>query len=94
MTTPAFIQLKEQQNFWKSSNETFLTHPPYSPDLVPSDFYLFPYMKRWLAYQRFASDEELQNAVTGTILRDVFLSVLPKAALMAGGTRFNPITTN
>ncbi|KAG8278147.1 hypothetical protein J6590_027403 [Homalodisca vitripennis] len=57
------ILLKEQQNFWKSSNGTFLTHPPYSPDLAPSDFYLFPYMKRWLASQRSASDEELQNAV-------------------------------
>ncbi|KAG8265530.1 hypothetical protein J6590_092851 [Homalodisca vitripennis] len=64
MTTPALIQLKEQQNFWKSSNGTFLTNTPYSPDLAPSDFHLFPYMKRWLASQRFASDEQLQNAVT------------------------------
>lgn len=40
-------------------------HPPYSPDLAPSDFHLFPNMKRWLASQRFANDEELQNAVNG-----------------------------
>lgn len=40
-------------------------HPPYSPDLAPSDFHLFPYMKRWLASRRFANDGELQNAVTG-----------------------------
>lgn len=40
-------------------------HPPYSPDLAPSDFHLFPYMKRWLASQRFTSDVALQNAVTG-----------------------------
>jgi [histone H3]-lysine36 N-dimethyltransferase SETMAR len=31
-------------------------HPPYSPDLAPSDFYLFPNLKKWLAGQRFISD--------------------------------------
>jgi len=25
-----------------------LQHPPYSPDLVPSDFFLFPNLKKWL----------------------------------------------
>ena len=25
-----------------------LSHPPYSPDLAPSDYYLFPNLKRWL----------------------------------------------
>jgi histone-lysine N-methyltransferase SETMAR len=28
-------------------------HPPYSPDLVPSDFYLFGYVKRCLARLSF-----------------------------------------
>ena len=31
-------------------------HPPYSPDLVPSDFFLFPKMKEHLAGKRFAND--------------------------------------
>jgi histone-lysine N-methyltransferase SETMAR len=30
-----------------------LEHPPYSPDLAPSDFYLFPKLKLFLAGQRF-----------------------------------------
>jgi len=30
-----------------------LKHPPYSPDLAPSDFYLFPKLKIFLAGQRF-----------------------------------------
>lgn len=40
-------------------------HPPYSPDLAPSDYHLFPHMKKWLGSQHFDDDEDLQNAVTG-----------------------------
>jgi histone-lysine N-methyltransferase SETMAR len=32
-------------------------HPPYSPDLAPSDFYLFPKFKLFLA-GRFSSNQE------------------------------------
>ncbi|GBM15856.1 Histone-lysine N-methyltransferase SETMAR [Araneus ventricosus] len=39
-------------------------HPPYSPDLAPSDFHLFTAMKKWLGGQHFADDEELKNTVT------------------------------
>jgi len=38
-------------------------HPPYSPDLAPSDFYLFLKMKGHLAGKRLADDEDLQHAV-------------------------------
>lgn len=38
-------------------------HPPYSPDLAPCDFHLFPKLKNYLAGQRFADDEEVQNCV-------------------------------
>ena len=31
----------------------------YSPDLAPSDYYLFPNLKKWLAGQRFYSNEEV-----------------------------------
>lgn len=36
-----------------------VSHPPYSPDLAPSDYYLFPNMKKWLAGKRFYSNEEV-----------------------------------
>lgn len=36
-----------------------LPHPPYSPDLAPCDFYLFPNLKTWLAGKRFGSNEEV-----------------------------------
>lgn len=36
-----------------------LPHPPYSPDLAPSDYWLFPNLKRWLQGKRFSSNEEV-----------------------------------
>jgi histone-lysine N-methyltransferase SETMAR len=42
-----------------------LEHPPYSPDLAPSDFSLFPKLKLFLAGQRFSSNQEATAAVEG-----------------------------
>ena len=36
-----------------------LPHPPHSPDLAPSDYFLFPNMKTWLGGGRFSSKEEI-----------------------------------
>jgi len=36
-----------------------LSHPPYSPDLTPSDFYLFRHLKQHLRGTRFFDDDEL-----------------------------------
>ena len=36
---------------------------PYSPDLAPSNFFLFPKMKERLAGKRFTNDEDLTDAV-------------------------------
>jgi hypothetical protein len=38
-------------------------HPPYSPDLAPSDYDLFTYLKKWLLSQRFNSNEEVMEGV-------------------------------
>ena len=35
-----------------------LHHPPYSPDLAPSDFYLFPKLKEFMKGRKFANDED------------------------------------
>ena len=42
-----------------------LEHPPYSPDLAPSDFYLFQKLKLFLAGQRFSSNQEVTAAAEG-----------------------------
>jgi len=40
-----------------------LSHPPYSPDLAPSDFHFFPHLKR----THFTADDEVKQAVTSWI---------------------------
>jgi len=42
-----------------------LEHPPYSPDLAPSDFYLFPKLKLFPAGQCFSLNQEMTAAVKG-----------------------------
>jgi hypothetical protein len=39
-------------------------HPPYSPDLAPSDFWLFSHVKTALVGQRFEDPEERLEAIT------------------------------
>jgi histone-lysine N-methyltransferase SETMAR len=36
-----------------------LDHPPYSPDLAPSDYHLFPGLKKQLKVRHFSSDAEV-----------------------------------
>jgi hypothetical protein len=38
-----------------------IPHPPYSPDLAPCDFLLFPKMKLKLKGRRFDNIEEIQD---------------------------------
>jgi hypothetical protein len=40
-------------------------HPPCSPDLAPSDFYLFGYVKRCLAGLSFEDVDQILAAVEG-----------------------------
>ena len=54
--------------------------PPYSPDIAPSDFFLFGYMKEKLKGRRFNSKEELLEAIHSILgaiseqkLKEVFL---------------------
>ena len=42
---------------------TVLPHPPYSPDLAPSDYHLFGPLKEFLGGKKFQSDAEVQSVV-------------------------------
>ena len=44
-----------------------LSHPPFSPDLAPSDFHFFPLLKRGLKGTHLTSDDEVKQAVTSWI---------------------------
>ena len=51
---------------------TLHDHPPYSPDLAPSDYFQFPNMKKHLDGRHYWSDEEVTAAVeefSGTKMR-------------------------
>jgi hypothetical protein len=41
-----------------------MQHPPYSPDLAPSDFYLFPPLKLALKRQSFGDATDITKDVT------------------------------
>jgi len=47
--------------FLAKNNMTLIPHPPYSPDLVPSDFFLFPKLKLQMKGRRFDTIEEIQE---------------------------------
>ena len=38
-----------------------MPHPPYSPNLTPSNFFLFPWMKKVLEGKHFANVEEVKQ---------------------------------
>ena len=40
-----------------------LAHPPYSPDVAPSDYNLFPEIKKGLRGKRFQSTDDVKNHV-------------------------------
>ncbi|GBO45154.1 Histone-lysine N-methyltransferase SETMAR [Araneus ventricosus] len=41
-----------------------MNHPPYSPDLAPSDFHLFLHLKRFLSGRSFDEDEKVKGVLT------------------------------
>ena len=58
-----------------------LDHPPYSPDLAPSDYHLFPGLKKELKGRHFSSDAEVIAAAETWLdgqPSDIFLSGLQK----------------
>jgi len=53
----------ETQDAMTSLKFTAVPHPPYSPDLAPPDFWLFPKLKETLKGQHFSSDAEVEADV-------------------------------
>ena len=63
------------RRFLTDNNMTVVPHPPYSPDLAPSDFFLFPKLKMKLKGRRFQTVEEIQaesQAVLNTLRENDF----------------------
>jgi hypothetical protein len=51
------------RTFCEANGLRLAHHPPYSPDLAPSDFFLFGDVKKRLKVMAFPSYEELLNAI-------------------------------
>lgn len=73
---PLFLQdnarvhtAKTTMTMIKNLKWQLLPHPPYSPDLAPSDFHLFGPMKEPLRGIRFKDEKEIKRAVKNSIAR-------------------------
>lgn len=58
-----------------------MEHPPYSPDLAPCDYWLFPGLKRNMRGRRFSSDQEIEDAIMSyfeSIEKKAWLEVFSK----------------
>jgi hypothetical protein len=56
--------LSDVREFLAQNKITTLPHPPYSPDLAPCDFILFPKLKTHLKGHNFGTVENVQAAAT------------------------------
>jgi len=57
---PAYASLLIRSYLAKNQTSV-VPHPPYSPDLAPADFFLFPKIKTILKGRRFLTTEEIQD---------------------------------
>ena len=51
------------KSFWASEKVEVLNHPPYSPDLSPCEFFLFPRLKKMLPGNKYTSRSSLGSAI-------------------------------
>ena len=56
------------QLFLAKHSTAQLQQPPYSPDLAPCDFFLFPRLKKVLKGHRFEATEDIKRNSTKTLL--------------------------
>ena len=63
---PSHTSLVVRDHFAKNSTH-IIPQPPYSPDLAPSDFWLFSKLKRPLRGHRFETIEEIKEKTTSEL---------------------------
>jgi transposase len=76
------------REFLTKNEITVVPQPPYSPDLVPAYFFLFPKLKSSLKGQRFESTEEIEkNSLTEllAIPKIIITGLFPKLEKTLGG---------
>jgi hypothetical protein len=76
MTTLRVTRLSSSASFWLIKKLP-CPHPPYSPDLVPCDFWLLPKIKLTMKGNRFDTIPEIEAAMKerlGALTKDDFQS--------------------
>ena len=63
ITTHPLISVRLLSLFLASEKVKVLNHPPYSPDLSPCDFFLFPRLKKMLSGNKYTSRSSLGSAI-------------------------------
>jgi len=63
---PAHCTIRVHQ-FLAQRGVPVLDHPPYSPDLAPANFFLFPHLKSIMKGTRFADVAAIQERVTAVL---------------------------
>ena len=64
MTTPTRISVRLLSFFFLASEKVkVLNNPPYSPDLSPCDYFLFPRLKKMLSGNKYTSRSSLGSAI-------------------------------
>ena len=63
MTTPPLISVRLLSLYLASEKMNVLNHPPYSSDLNPCDFFLFPRLKKMLSGNKYTSRRSLGSAI-------------------------------
>ena len=88
--SPVYNSIHVTDYFTKMGINT-VCHPPYSPDLAPCDFWLFPKLRGY----RYETIEELKEAVTkviDTLTREdfhgAFLKLLERYKCIAAGADY------
>jgi len=70
------VQKWSQRSSWKNKSKeeliatkeiTVLEHPAYSPDLAPSDFFLFPKIKEIMKGIHFDNTDEIMSNATAAL---------------------------
>ena len=59
---------KPVKNYLENVGWEVLPHPPYSPDIAPSDYYLFNCMNNDLIKHQFTSSENIEKWVSDWIV--------------------------
>ena len=62
MTTPP-LMCEVVKSFWLLKRWKVSNHPPYSPDVSPYDFFLFPRLRKTLSGNKYTSRSSLGSAI-------------------------------